>query len=246
MKRPLLIGTLALALAGLAACDRAPVSLTPPSEPPPTTAPESAPDSPTAPTNPSTSNPSGEPNASADTVVIPGERVGQVTATTSRQDLADLYGEAVLEDTDIPMGEGFTDPGTIVNLGPNQQFTVVWLDTSRSQPLMARDFGTAWKTPEGIGVGTSYAELQRVLGEFELYGFAWDYGGTLSLEGTNLDQYYGELLLRVNPSDAAAAEHPAEYEAVMGDRLFASTDPNFGPLDIAVDSMMVYLNDPVD
>lgn len=236
MKRPLLIGTLVFALAGLAACDR-PTAIEPPPAPPTTTAPEPAP------TAPSTSV---DPQPAADTVIIPGERVGQVTATTSRQDLADLYGEAVLDDTDIPMGEGFTDPGTIVNLGPDRQFTVVWLDANRSQPLMARDFGAAWKTPEGIGVGTSYAELQRVLGEFELYGFAWDYGGTLSLEGTNLDQYYGELLLRVNPSDAAAEAHPTEFQAVMGDRLFPSTDPNFAPLDISVDSMMVYLNDPVD
>jgi hypothetical protein len=177
-----------------------------------------------------------------DHTIIPGERVGPVTPETSREDLAQLYGEDNLEDQSIPMGEGFTEPGTLVDLGPEQQFAIVWLDETQTRPLLAKDFGTAWQTPEGLGVGVPYGTVKSVLGNFQLYGFAWDYEGSLVLEGSNLDQYYGDLLLRVRPSQESVEAHPKEYQAVMGDALFAGDDPNLEPLDIQVYEMTVYLN----
>jgi hypothetical protein len=144
------------------------------------------------------------------------------------------------------MGEGFTEPGTIVNLNPEQRFTVIWLDAERSRPLLAKDFGPAWQTPEGLGVGVPYAKVQEVLGSFKIYGFAWDYSGSLALEGSKLDRYYGNLLLRVEPSEAAVAEHPEAFQAVIGDQLFPGEDPNLALLDISVYEMVVYLNAPVE
>jgi hypothetical protein len=235
MNRFLVASLLLLTLGGTVACDRATTTAPPtPGEPAPPTV--VTPDTTLTPTTP----------RQTDYTIIPGQRVGQVTSTTSRQQLAALYGEANLKDEAIPMGEGFTEPGTLVDLGPDQQFVVVWLDAERNRPLLAKDFGSAWKTPEGLGVGVPYSQVQAVLGNFQLYGFAWDYGGTLSLEGSNLDQYYGDLLLRLDPAEEAVAEHPEAFQAVMGDRLFPSDDPNFALLDITVDEMMVYLNDPVD
>lgn len=181
-----------------------------------------------------------------DYTVVPGQRVGQVTSTTSRQQLAEIYGEANLSDTEVHVGEGFMEPGTVVSLGNQPQFAVVWLDDSRSRPLMAKDFSPDWKTPEGIGVGTPYATLQQTLGSFQLYGFGWDYGGTLSLEGSQIDQYYGLLLLRLEPSTSAMDANPEALQATMGDRLIPSTDSNLAQLDISVSSMVVYLNEPVE
>ncbi|MBD0268910.1 MAG: hypothetical protein ICV77_11535, partial [Cyanobacteria bacterium Co-bin8] len=113
-----------------------------------------------------------------DTVVVPGERVGPIRPTTSRAELAELFGEEQLRDEEINVGEGFTEPGTVVDLGEDRRLTVVWTDDSRSKPLMAKDFGSEWKTPEGLGLGTSMAELKQELGDFELFGFGWDYGGS--------------------------------------------------------------------
>ncbi len=179
-----------------------------------------------------------------DRTVIPGQRVGPVTSETSREDLVDLYGEDKLQDQAVPMGEGTTEPGTLVDLGPDQQFSIVWRDQAQTAPLLAKDFGPAWQTPEGLGVGVPYSTVQSVLGTFKLYGFAWDYEGSLVLEGSNLDQYYGDLLLRVRPSQASAAAYPQAYQALMGDALFAGDDPNLEPLDIQVYEMTVYLNAP--
>lgn len=236
MNRPIVASLLLLTLLGLGACNdtAAPNVDTP--DPPTVEAPDTA--------------GSGAANNSdavaEDYTVVPGRRVGQVTSSTSRQQLAAIYGEANLQDTEVHVGEGFMEPGTIVSLGNQPQFAVVWLDDSRSRPLMARDFSPNWKTPEGLGVGTPYATLQQTLGPFQLYGFGWDYGGTISLEGSQLDQYYGLLLLRLDPSETAMENHPEALQATMGDRLISSTDPNLAQLDIHVSGMVVYLNAPAE
>ncbi|PSN80607.1 hypothetical protein C8B47_05740 [filamentous cyanobacterium CCP4] len=181
-----------------------------------------------------------EPAQTADTLVVPGQRVGPVTAETSRADLAARYGEAALEDASIPMGEGTTAPGTIVTPGPDRQFSVVWQDASQTRPQLIKDFGLAWQTPEGLGVGVPYSEVEAILGDFALYGFAWDYGGTVMLEDSQLEQYDGYLLLRLKPAATAIDQHAEAYQAVMGDQLFASDNPSLDQLDPSVSEMIVY------
>ncbi|MBD2109738.1 hypothetical protein [Nodosilinea sp. FACHB-13] len=201
--------------------------------------PEAQPSEPsTAAETPATAAPDA-PGEDFDKLVIPGERVGPVTAQTSRADLASFYGEAALSDRPISLGEGSTEVGTVVNPGTDQQFAVVWADDAQSRPRLIKDFGQAWQTPEGLGVGAPYAEVQAVLGDFDLYGFAWDYGGTIVLEDTTLAQYDDILWLRLAPSDAAIAAHLEAYEATMGDEIFASSDPNLTVLEPSVYEMVV-------
>ena len=185
-----------------------------------------------------------DPDASplTDTIVIPGERVGPITQNTTRENLAALFGEDRLRDEAIHVGEGFTEPGTVVDLGPEQSFTIVWQDDDRTRPALARNFGPAWKTPEGIGVGTSFEQLKTTLGSFKLYGFGWDYEGALELEGSQLEKYYGNLILRVSPDSNAIAKNETAYQAVLGDGLFSSDEPNLALLNLKVDQMIVYLD----
>ncbi|MBE9157715.1 hypothetical protein IQ265_12900 [Nodosilinea sp. LEGE 06152] len=178
----------------------------------------------------------------ADTLVVPGRRVGPVTAETSRAELAARYGEAALEDASISVGEGTTAAGTVVTPGPDQQFAVVWQDVSQTRPQLIRDFGPAWQTPEGLGIGIPYSEVEAILGNFQLYGFAWDYSGTVILEGSQLDQYDGYLLLRLEPAATAIEQHPEAYQAVMGDQLFASDDPSLDRLEPSISEMIVYFD----
>ena len=181
-----------------------------------------------------------------DTLVIPGERVGPITKNTSRQELAKLFGASRLQDKTVFGAEGMGKfPATRVNLGQQRSFTVVWADEKRTKPDIIRDFGSAWKIPEGIGVGTSFAELRKQLGEFKLYGLAWDYSGTILLENTKLANYKGKLILQVAASPDAAKKHPRQYQAVMGDATFSSSNPNWQPLGITVQQMIVYLNQTI-
>ncbi|QQE63385.1 hypothetical protein GFS31_00500 [Leptolyngbya sp. BL0902] len=241
MNRPTIASLLLLTLLGLGACNRPEATLTP-------TDSSSEAASPTTVTTPAETAPAVAPGTrvAQDHILVPGQQVGQVTASTSRQQLADLYGEANLQDTEVHMGEGFMEPGTVVSIDNQPQFTVVWLDASRSRPLMARAFAPDWQISEGIGIGTPYATLQQALGNFQIYGFGWDYGGTLSLEGSQLDLYYGLLLLRAEPSQASIDAHPDAFQATLGDRLIPSTDPNLAQLDLRVTDMVVYLNEPME
>lgn len=219
---------LGLALVPLAAC-----------QPPDAQRPEAQPSDPPTTTEPNSPPTSHTPGENADGLVIPGQRVGPVTAQTSRADLAEFYGEAALDDRPIFLGEGTTELGTVVNADSDQQFAVVWDDAAQTRPRLIKDFGPAWQIPEGLGVGAPYAAVEAALGTFELYGFAWDYGGTIVLEDTGLAQYEGALWLRLAPSDEAVVAHLDAYQAVMGDGLFASTDPNLAVLDLSVYEMVV-------
>lgn len=193
--------------------------------------------------------PDTPPDAAPDTdrVVIPGERVGPITATTSRQDLDDLFGPEAVEDGPVYVGEGYSEPGTIVTLDADTHLSVVWLDEEKTQPLYVSEISPGWATTEGLEVGSSFDDLRKTLGPFQFYGFAWDYEGSVVLENTQLDAYYGDLLLSMRPSQASVEANPTAYEQVIGDQLVSSEDPNLTPLDIAVYKMTVYLNDlPVE
>ncbi|WP_204137722.1 hypothetical protein [Halomicronema sp. CCY15110] len=182
-----------------------------------------------------------------DTVVVPGDRVGPITRDTSRDRLVELFGEAALTDTEVAVGEGFTESGTVVAANGDAAFAVIWVDDSQAAPATVKDFGPAWETPEGIGIGTSFAELQEILGPFELYGFGWDYGGTLVLEGSELSGYYGSLILRVQPADPELFQQQSgAFQALLGDKLIASDNPSLPDLNLVVDEMIVYINPPAE
>jgi hypothetical protein len=182
-------------------------------------------------------------NPLKNTLVVPGERVGPVTHATTYQDLVKLFGKSRLSARTVYGPEGIgTWPGTRVNLGPAQSFTVVWQDNQRAKPLHVREFGSAWKTAEGIGVGTSLPDLQKQVGQFQLSGLDWDYGGAVMFHNTRLSRYVGKLMLVMQAKPSAAEKFPDDYSAVAGDRTLASSDPHWKPLGIHVGSMIVQLN----
>ncbi|MEB3181553.1 MAG: hypothetical protein VKL59_21345 [Nostocaceae cyanobacterium] len=207
--------------------------------------------------NPNSSSPSSSPKPGnnqqtitetpelKDTLIVPGERVGPVTPKTSKQDLVQLFGESRLTDKTISGPEGIgTFAATEVNLGEDKSFLVVWSDDTRSKILDIRNLGSAWKTPEGIGVGTSFSELRTTLGEFKLTGLGWDYGGYVNLQGTKLSRYRGKLILGVDADYKIAQKFPQNLQAVSGDRELSSTNSNWKPLDVKVQRLIVVFSHP--
>ena len=175
-----------------------------------------------------------------DTLIIPGKRFGSVNSKTTRTDLAQIFGESNLKDDIILQAEGTVSvPATKVNEGTKRSFVVFWKDETRQKISYLKSFGSEWKTPEGIGSGTSLKELRQKLGEFKLFGLAWDYGGFVNLEGTKLSQYKGKLSLTVDADENTFGKFPKEFAAVSGDREFSSTNPNFEPLNIRVNQVTV-------
>jgi hypothetical protein len=177
------------------------------------------------------------------TLIVPGKRVGEVTAKTTRADLVEMFGESKLKDNVLLEDEGtISIPVTKIDLGREKYFTVVWEEETRQKLLYVRDFGSAWKTPEGIGVGTSFQELQQKLGGFKLTGLGWDYGGFINLETTKLAKYQGLLSLKLDPQQEAIKKYSQQHEAVLGDRELSSNNPNWQPLDMKVSQMTVHFD----
>jgi hypothetical protein len=174
-------------------------------------------------------------------MIIPGERVGEITANTNREQLAELFppNVATLQDVEVPLSEGMTAIGTKVEISKENQFTIIWKNEKKSQVEKIVDFGSAWNLPEGIHVNTTWKVLQEKLGEFQLFGFRWDYGGTLQLEGTPLEEYKDYLIIRVAPSLEAISSNTEALNAVSGERLIESKNPNLQQLNLKVSEIIV-------
>ncbi|MDZ8085444.1 MAG: hypothetical protein RMY16_07590 [Nostoc sp. DedQUE12b] len=180
---------------------------------------------------------------SKDTLIVPGERVGPITRTTTKQDLVKLFGASHLVDKTISGAEGIGSfAATQLNLNQGRSLLVVWSDNTRTKPLDVRNLGLAWKTREGIGVGTPLSELRKKLGDFKLYGLAWDYGGTILLDSSKLSRYQGKLILRVDTVPNASEKFPNDYQSVSGDGTFSSSNPHWKPLGIRLTEIIVVLN----
>ncbi|MBD2681869.1 MULTISPECIES: hypothetical protein [Nostoc] len=178
-----------------------------------------------------------------DTLIIPGERVGPITRTTTKQDLVKLFGASRVVDKTISGAEGIGSfAATQLKLDGGRSLLVVWSDNTRTKPLDVRNLGSGWKTREGIGVGTPLSELRKQLGNFKLYGLGWDYGGTILLDSTKLSRYQGKLILRVDAAPNAYEKFPNDYQAVSGDATFSSTNSHWKPLGIKLTEIVVVLN----
>ncbi|MEH1767875.1 MAG: hypothetical protein V7L27_06570 [Nostoc sp.] len=181
--------------------------------------------------------------ASKDILIVPGERVGPITRTTTKQDLVKLFGASHLVDKTISGAEGIGSfAATQVNLNQGRSLLIVWSDNTRTKPLDVRNLGSAWKTREGIGVGTPLSELRKKLGNFKVYGLGWDYGGTILLDSSKLSRYQGKLILRVDAAPNASEKFPNDYQSVSGDSTFSSTNPHWKPLGIRLTEIIVVLN----
>ncbi|MDZ8184265.1 MAG: hypothetical protein RMX96_05300 [Nostoc sp. ChiSLP02] len=187
-----------------------------------------------------------------DTLIVPGERVGPITRTTTKQDLVKLFGASRVVDKTISGAEGIGSyAATQLKLDRGRCLTtscsastllVVWSDNTRTKPLDVRNLGSAWKTREGLGVGTPLSELRKQLGNFKLYGLAWDYGGTILLDSSKLSRYQGKMILRVDAAPNAYEKFPNDYQAVSGDSTFSSSNPHWKPLGIRLTEIIVVLN----
>lgn len=102
---------------------------------------------------------------------------------------------------------------------------IIWADPKARQvaEVRIRSRGSRCKTAEGIGIGTSFVDLEKLNGKpFTLAGFNWDYAGTVyGWNDGDLRMFdreprtYIRLSPKTDPHD----------ESLAGDREFSSDDP---------------------
>ena len=176
------------------------------------------------------------PEAHADDWTIePGVRVGQIRKDTSEQALIKVYGQGNVRRTKIDVGEGTFEDGTLLFPDePAKTLTILWKTETRTAPKTVEISSekTVWKTKNGITIGTTLKEIEKVNQKpFLLTGFAWDYSGTIlhgdggrikELGVEDLDKVIcgRTLLLRLMPG--SEGQSSPEYASVIGEQAFSS------------------------
>lgn len=154
----------------------------------------------------------------ADNTIVLGKRVGLITPGMTATELERAYGKGNVKHEDIPGAEGETIPGARLFADTDRELEVIW-DPENEKKKVVFDvhvIGTAWKFENGLKVGMTLEEVEKINGKpFKISGFAWDYGGYANFEGGKL---FGKVSLRFNPS----TEEIPDY--LMGDKELSSTD----------------------
>ena len=119
-----------------------------------------------------------------DWLIVPGQRVGPITASTSRADLDTLFGKDNVRDGS-PDGSEAPDAATVVFGNDTSAALAVTWDKERPSTIHIC-FGTQtgpckWRTASGIRIGLPLSELQKLNGKsFQLAGYGFDGQGTVT------------------------------------------------------------------
>jgi hypothetical protein len=135
------------------------------------------------------------PDKRLDFTFEPGKRFGLITPEAcTREAVLAAYGDSAKVDT-IYVIDGYEDVGVVIFPNNPRNMVQVWWDNENDpqRPAFIRIIGdstgtTDWKTPEGLTLGSSLAEVERLNGKpFQISGFGWDYGGrVMDWQGGNL------------------------------------------------------------
>src|SRR5579862_8375282 len=113
-----------------------------------------------------------------DWVIVPGTRVGPVTASSTEAELRTAFGSAAVVRSTIQIDEKIKAPGIEVYRGVDgESLAVVWprqeglwwpLEVIPCYPKAAA--GCRWRTASGVQVGATVAEIEKINGKpFLLY-----------------------------------------------------------------------------
>lgn len=162
--------------------------------------------------------------ASADDVrdrtFSPGRVGAIVKGRTKPADLARIFGARNVRRAmmDEP-GGGELHPGAYIHQGSPDALTVHFTDNGKGVNYVVV-LGPNWRSKEGLRVGASVAELERLNGgPFTFYGFGFDYGGQVFASGPALAGYTifvkttgddeAAILELTKPETQISSQHPA-------------------------------------
>lgn len=177
-----------------------------------------------------------------DWVCIPGQRVGIITYQTSENDLKSYFGEQNVSTETEEMGEGGEERNiTYCFKGTSNEVKILWLNDNLLNPtsIFIRGKSSQWQIQEGIKIGTSLDQLNKINQEiFRFSGFEWDYGGQVNSWGTGkLSKYKNYLSLTLEASNTGN-----NYSNYIGDqKKLKSNDKGIADLNIVVSELVIVL-----
>lgn len=200
------------------------------------------------------------PQPANDWALVPGVRVGPITAGTVREDLNRWFPPDAVEDDEIELDEGMLQPATFVyRKDPSQTLAISWNGKGpQAHPKQIfvchglRRGTCRWQTGSGIRMGTHLSELESWNGKpFTISGFGYNYGGNvLSWDGGKLEKLDcgGRLVLTLDGERTggryAVTMTSEETHAVRGDRPIASSTPAMQKLNPRVVGILFQFPEP--
>ncbi len=101
-------------------------------------------------------------------LIVASAEKGVVNLHTTRVDLVRSFGNANVVDKDVDVGEGETEPGTVVFPNdPERRIEILWKDPEKkNEPKSATISGSTsrWHATHSISLGTSLEQLQSING----------------------------------------------------------------------------------
>lgn len=175
--------------------------------------------------------------AEEDLTVVPGKRVGPITALSSLSTLQALFGKANVINGKIPGPEGTELDGATLFKGTPKELEIVWHEENVGKRISAINLiGKAWKFDSGLKLGMTIEEVTKVNGKaFIVGGFDWDYGGYGNFEGGKLAE---GLSVRFHPTEATYSEK------IMGEKQIPSTEKELLDAKPVVTELTVYFPGP--
>ena len=170
-----------------------------------------------------------------DWLVVPGQRVGPITAMTTRADLDALFGKENVRDGSYQGGDAPEAATVIFGSEPGTALAVTW-DRERPAAIhvcFATQTGPCrWRTASGIRIGLPIRELNRLNGKaFQVAGFGEERGQVVSWRKGALEEdpaACGHLVVRFLPLAQVEGrdltkDEASDLKVLQGDKPFSST-----------------------
>jgi hypothetical protein len=131
-------------------------------------------------------DPAGAPSQTSAEAEAPAELVLSCEAFryASADALAASYGADNLVEQTLPGPEGESYTATVLYPDdPARRLEIVWQDEARTRPANISVSGenSVWAGPNALSLGQSLADVETANGApFKIFGFEWDYGGTVA------------------------------------------------------------------
>ena len=191
-----------------------------------------------------------------DWLVVPGSRVGPITAATTRAELDTLFGKENVQDGSYQAED--VEAATIVfGSDSSAALAVTWNNERVSYVYVCFQTKTGpcrWRTASGIRIGLPIRELQRLNGKaFQMAGFGFDgQGAVKNWRKGALEQEEGacgHLVVRLTPlaeieGRPMSKDEASSLKAMQGDKSFASSYVATLGLDPIVSDLIMEFTGP--
>ena len=175
-----------------------------------------------------------------DWLIVPGQRVGPITAATTRADLDALFGKQNVQERNLDISVGPEAATVVFGDEPSAAFAITW-DRERVSTIHIC-FGTQtgpcrWRTASGIRIGLPMRELEKLNEKsFQVGGYGSDsQGAVMSWRKGRLEEdptACGHLAVKLTPAAESAGramskQELSSYKQVQGEKPYSS---NYLPL----------------